>query len=63
MKVTVYRTQQGTVFRITEMEDGSLKVDVLKQQAWVPGPIGMTGLRLAPRTTRLSAAQVRALPA
>jgi hypothetical protein len=63
VKVTVYRTQQGTVFRITEMEDGSLKVDVLKQQAWVPGPIEMTGLRLAPRTTRLSAAQIRALPA
>jgi hypothetical protein len=59
----VYRTNQGTVFRITETVEGGLKVEVLKDGEWVPGRIGMVGLRLAPSTTSLSASAIRQLPA
>ena len=58
----VYRTELGTIFRISEGNDGHLSVQLLKQPVWVPGPIGMFGLRLAPTTARLTARQVRALP-
>ena len=51
------------VFRITETVEGGLKVEVLKDGDWVPGRIGIVGLRLAPSTTRLSASAIRALPA
>jgi len=50
------------IFRISEGNDGHLSVQLLKQTLWVPGPIGMFGLRLAPTTARLTARQVRALP-
>jgi hypothetical protein len=59
----VYRTVRGRTLRITESEDGALKVEVLEQGAWIAGPIGMAGLRLAPGTTRLTGAELRALPA
>jgi hypothetical protein len=58
----VHRTELGTIFRISEGNNGHLSVQLLKQTLWVPGPIGMIGLRLAPTTTRLTARQVRALP-
>ncbi len=58
----VYRTELGTIFRISERNDGHLSVQLLKQTLWVPAPIGMFGLRLAPATARLTARQVRALP-
>jgi hypothetical protein len=58
----VHRTELGTIFRISEGNDGHLSVQLLKRTLWVPGPIGMVGLRLAPTTTRLTARQVRALP-
>jgi hypothetical protein len=58
----VYRTELGTIFRISEGTDGHLSVQMLKQTLWVQGPIGMVGLRLAPTTARLTARQVRALP-
>ena len=58
----VYRTELGTIFRISEENDGHLSVQLLKRTLWVPGPIGMVGLRLAPTTARLTARQVRALP-
>jgi hypothetical protein len=58
----VYRTELGTIFRISEGNDGRLSVQLLKQTLWVPGPIAMVGLRLAPRTARLTARQVRAFP-
>jgi hypothetical protein len=58
----VYRTEQGTIFRISEGEEGHLSVELLDRPDWVPGPIAMFGLRLAPTTARLTARQVRALP-
>ena len=58
----VYRTELGLTFRITETVDGGLKAEVLKDGAWVPGPIGIVGLRLAPTTTKLSRKGVLALP-
>lgn len=51
------------IFRVTETGEGGLKVEVLKDGTWVPGRIGMVGLRLAPSTTMLGANAVGALPA
>ncbi len=50
----VYKTGPGTIFRIIESDEGGLKVEVLKDGAWIPGRIGMVGLRLARSTTKLS---------
>jgi hypothetical protein len=58
----IYRTAPGTIFRVTETDEGGLKVDVLKDGEWVPGRLGMVGLRLSPSTTRLGASAVRDLP-
>ena len=59
---SVYRTELGKVFRISEHDDGGLSVELLDLTHWVPGPIGMAGLRIAPTTTRLTARQILALP-
>jgi hypothetical protein len=59
----VYRSEQGMVWRVIEGEDGSLKVEVLNGEAWLPGRIGLVGLRLAPSTTKLNARAIRGLPA
>jgi hypothetical protein len=60
---SVYRTEQGTILRISEDAEGRLSVELLDQSTlWVSGPIGMAGLRVAPTTTRLTARQVQALP-
>jgi hypothetical protein len=59
----VYRTSQGMIFRLADSVEGGLKVEVLKEGAWVPGRIAMFGLRLEPSTTKLSAAAVGKLPA
>ena len=59
---SVYRTEHGKVFRISEHEDGGISVELLKLTQWVPGPIGMAGLRIARTTKRLTARQVLALP-
>lgn len=59
----VYRTGPGMIFRVTETGEGGLKVEVLKDGTWVPGRIGMVGLRLASSTTLLGASAVGALPA
>jgi hypothetical protein len=59
----VYRSEQGRVWRIVHADDGGMRVELLKNEEWVPGPIGMAGLRLRPSTTQLSAAAIRALPA
>jgi hypothetical protein len=58
----VYQTELGTVFRISQDDEGRLAVELLKLADWVPGPIGMAGLRIAPTTTRLTTRQIRALP-
>jgi hypothetical protein len=50
------------IFRVTETDEGGLKVDVLKEGAWVPGRIGMVGLRLASSTTALRPSALRELP-
>jgi len=59
----VYRTAGGRTLRITESDEGALKVELLEQDAWIAGPVGMVGLRLSPTTTRLTRVEVRALPA
>ncbi|HEV8681827.1 MAG TPA: hypothetical protein VGS09_03480 [Actinomycetota bacterium] len=59
----VYRTERGTVLRITQLADGGMRVELLKDEAWVPGPIGMIGLRLSRSTTQLTPAAIRELPA
>ena len=58
----VYRTGPGTIFRITESVEGGLKVEVLKDGVWIPGRIGMVGLRLESSTTKLSRSAIQALP-
>jgi hypothetical protein len=50
------------IFRVTETDEGGLKVDVLKDGAWIPGRIGMVGLRLAPSTRALGTSATRELP-
>jgi hypothetical protein len=57
-----FRTELGKTLRIGESEDGMLSVEILKDGAWQMAPLGMIGLRLAPRTRRLTATEVRALP-
>ena len=59
----VYRTSQGMIFRLADSVEGGLKVEVLKEGAWVPGRIAMFGLRLEPSTTNLSAAAIGKHPA
>jgi hypothetical protein len=60
--VGVYRTELGLVFRVMETVEGGLRIDVLKEGAWVPGRIGMIGLRRDPSTTKLSPSAIRQLP-
>ncbi|GBC86591.1 hypothetical protein HRbin12_00588 [bacterium HR12] len=59
----VYRTEQGRTLRIRVAEDGALSVQILEGDAWVAASVRMVGLRLAPTTRRLSAAEIAALPA
>ncbi len=59
----VYRTAAGLILRITDTVEAGLKVEVLKNGSWMPGRIGMVGLRLAPSTTKLGAKDISALPA
>jgi hypothetical protein len=58
----VYRTDQGTIFRIAETVETGPKVEVLRGGEWLPGPIAMFGLRLEPSTRRLTAAAIEKLP-
>jgi hypothetical protein len=57
-----YRTESGTVFRVTRDEEGRLSVDLLDAAAWRSAPIGMAGLRLAQGTKRLTERQIGNLP-
>ena len=61
-ETNVYRTGEGTIFRIREDEEGRLSVELLKTPLWVAGPIGMAGLRIAPTTRRLTPRQIERLP-
>jgi len=60
--IRVYRTESGTVFRVSQDTDGHLSVQLLKATLWESAPIGMAGLRVAPTTTQLTDRQVKALP-
>lgn len=63
MKETnVYRTESGTIFRVTDDGDGHISVRVLKDTGWVDASIGMVGLRVSPTTVRLTEKQVGRLP-
>ena len=50
------------MWRVTENDEGGLKVEVLTDGLWVPGPIGMVGLRLDRSTTRLTQKAIDSLP-
>jgi hypothetical protein len=58
----IYRTEQGTVMRISEDKEGRLSVELLQQDEWAPGPVRMAGLRLADSTKKLTAREIRGLP-
>ena len=58
----VYRSQQGTIWRVLEAADGGIRVEVLQDGAWVAGPVRMVGLRLSPSTKRLTDAAISKLP-
>ena len=59
----VYRTKLGKTLRISLAEDGAIRVELLEEGTWAAGPVRMAGLRLSPTTRKLSASEVRALPA
>ena len=59
----VYRTGPGTILRITESVEGGLRVEILKDGTWIPGRIGMVGLRLARATVKLGPEAILKLPA
>ena len=58
----IYKTEQGTIFRLKEDDEGRLSVELLQTSLWVQGPIGMSGLRVAPTTTQLTSRQIKSLP-
>jgi hypothetical protein len=57
----VYRTESGTIFRITRSDEGRPSVELLKSSAWESGPVGMAGLRHSDTTTKLTKRQIEAL--
>ncbi len=62
-RCSVYRTEQGRTLRISESEDGAVRVEILDEGTWMPASVRMAGLRLSPTTRKLTARQVLALPA
>jgi hypothetical protein len=58
----VFRTELGKTLRVEESADGALSVEILKEGVWTAAPRGMIGLRLAPNSRRLTAAEIRTLP-
>jgi hypothetical protein len=59
----IYRTEQGRTLRISVTDESGIGVEILQNDVWVPGSVRMAGLRLSPTTRKLTAAEVRALPA
>lgn len=57
-----YRTELGKTLRIGESGDGMLTVEVLKEGVWCAAPLGMIGLRIAPKTRRLTRTEIKSLP-
>jgi hypothetical protein len=60
--IDFFRTEFGKTLRIKESEDGTLRVDILKDGIWTVAPRGMIGLRLSKSTRRLTPREVLALP-
>ena len=58
----VYRTAKGTIWRLVHTDGGALRVELLTDEAWVPGPIAMTGLRASKYTTELTQLAIAKLP-
>jgi len=58
----VFRSTKGKIWRVTANDEGALRVEVLQEGEWIPGRIGMVGLRLSESTTRLSDEAVAKLP-
>ena len=61
-ETNIYKTEQGTIFRLKEDDEGRISVELLQTSLWVQGPIGMAGLRVAPTPTRLTSRQIQSLP-
>lgn len=61
-EINIYKTEQGTIFRLKEDDEGRISVELLQTSLWVQGPIGMAGLRVAPTTRRLTSRQIESLP-
>jgi hypothetical protein len=61
-ETSVYRTESGMIFRVSHPLEGHLSVQMLGLGGWESASIGMTGLRIAPTTVRLTAKQVLRLP-
>ena len=59
----VYRTPTGTIWRLVQTDGNALRVELLKDEVWVPGPIAMTGLRLSKHTIELTQQAIAQLPA
>jgi hypothetical protein len=58
----VYRTDGGTIFRLAETIETGPKVEVLRGDVWMPGPVAMFGLRLETSTRKLSPSAIEKLP-
>ena len=63
MVSAVYRTEQGRTLRISESDEGALRVEILEQGAWSTGPVRLAGLRLSSTTRKVTGAELRSLPA
>jgi hypothetical protein len=61
-ETSVYRTESGMIFRVSQPLEGHLSVETLGDAGWESAAIGMIGLRVAPTTVRLTARQVLRLP-
>jgi hypothetical protein len=57
-----FRTAMGKTLRVEESDEGQLRVEILKDGAWIEAPRGMIGLRLAPGTKRLTQREISRLP-
>jgi len=58
----VYRTATGTIWRLVQANGSALRVELLKNDEWVPGPIAMTGLRHSKSNTKLTQQAIARLP-
>lgn len=61
-QTSVYRTASGMIFRVSQGGERYRAVETLTAAGWIKAQPGVVGLRVAPETVRLTAAQVLALP-